>query len=255
MSGTDLTILVALAAGVVSFLSPCVLPLVPAYLGQLTAIAVAGCGAGRAGRRAGWPSATRSPTWPASGPCSRCSGSPRPSPPDRSYDFLAPLRVIGGVDPRGHGAQPGRHHPDPRARADLAPARCWCRPRRWRRPRARCRSAARRTGVGDRLGSRLVSHRGGWLASFGLGADLRDRLDPLHRDHPRRHPDAGAITSGSNAAGRRPAHRLHHRARPTVHRDRRRVRPRPARSSDRWSATGAPCRSSAGCSWRSSASR
>ena len=42
MSGTDLTILVALAAGVISFLSPCVLPLVPAYLGQLTAIAVAG---------------------------------------------------------------------------------------------------------------------------------------------------------------------------------------------------------------------
>ena len=42
--GTDLTILVALAAGVISFLSPCVLPLVPAYLGQLTAIAVAGGG-------------------------------------------------------------------------------------------------------------------------------------------------------------------------------------------------------------------
>ena len=31
MAGTDLTILVALAAGVISFLSPCVLPLVPAY--------------------------------------------------------------------------------------------------------------------------------------------------------------------------------------------------------------------------------
>ena len=48
MSGTDLTILVALAAGVISFLSPCVLPLVPAYLGQLTAIAVAGSADGRA---------------------------------------------------------------------------------------------------------------------------------------------------------------------------------------------------------------
>ena len=31
----------ALAAGLVSFLSPCVLPLVPAYVGQLAAIAVA----------------------------------------------------------------------------------------------------------------------------------------------------------------------------------------------------------------------
>jgi cytochrome c-type biogenesis protein len=41
VSGADLTIAVALAAGVISFLSPCVLPLVPAYLGQLTAVAVA----------------------------------------------------------------------------------------------------------------------------------------------------------------------------------------------------------------------
>ena len=37
----DYTILVAIVAGLVSFLSPCVLPLVPAYLGQLTAVAVA----------------------------------------------------------------------------------------------------------------------------------------------------------------------------------------------------------------------
>jgi cytochrome c-type biogenesis protein len=39
--GSDLTFLVAVVAGLVSFLSPCVLPLVPAYLGQLTAVAVA----------------------------------------------------------------------------------------------------------------------------------------------------------------------------------------------------------------------
>lgn len=39
--GTDLTFLVAVLAGLISFLSPCVLPLVPAYLGQLTAVAVA----------------------------------------------------------------------------------------------------------------------------------------------------------------------------------------------------------------------
>ena len=36
----DLTIAVAVGAGLLSFLSPCVLPLVPAYLGQLTAVAV-----------------------------------------------------------------------------------------------------------------------------------------------------------------------------------------------------------------------
>jgi len=39
MSG-DLTFLVAIAAGLLSFLSPCVLPLVPAYIGQLTRVAV-----------------------------------------------------------------------------------------------------------------------------------------------------------------------------------------------------------------------
>jgi thiol:disulfide interchange protein len=50
-SGTDLSVLLAVWAGVVSFLSPCVLPLVPAYLGQLTAVAVAGREAGAAPSR------------------------------------------------------------------------------------------------------------------------------------------------------------------------------------------------------------
>src|SRR3990172_337027 len=38
----DLTLATALIAGVISFLSPCVLPVVPAYLGQLGVITVAG---------------------------------------------------------------------------------------------------------------------------------------------------------------------------------------------------------------------
>jgi cytochrome c-type biogenesis protein len=42
----DYTLLGAMLAGLVSFLSPCVLPLVPAYLGQLTAVAVAANGPG-----------------------------------------------------------------------------------------------------------------------------------------------------------------------------------------------------------------
>ena len=42
----DVTLGAALLAGIISFLSPCVLPVVPAYLGQLTAVAVAGREAG-----------------------------------------------------------------------------------------------------------------------------------------------------------------------------------------------------------------
>ncbi len=37
----DLTLAAAIVAGLVSFLSPCVLPVVPAYLGQLGVLAVA----------------------------------------------------------------------------------------------------------------------------------------------------------------------------------------------------------------------
>jgi cytochrome c-type biogenesis protein len=53
MPPSQLTLLLAFAAGIVSFVSPCVLPLVPAYLGQLTVVAVvqgdspAGVGASR----------------------------------------------------------------------------------------------------------------------------------------------------------------------------------------------------------------
>ena len=48
--GTDLTIAVALGAGLLSFLSPCVLPLVPAYVGQLAAVAVVGRTSGEMSR-------------------------------------------------------------------------------------------------------------------------------------------------------------------------------------------------------------
>jgi len=42
MDPANLTLLVAFGAGLLSFLSPCVLPLVPAYIGQLTVVAVVG---------------------------------------------------------------------------------------------------------------------------------------------------------------------------------------------------------------------
>ncbi len=48
-------------------------------------------------RRAGSRSGTRSPTWPVSGSCSRCSASRRPSRPGRSSTTCPLLRQIGGV--------------------------------------------------------------------------------------------------------------------------------------------------------------
>ena len=89
--------------------------------------------------------------------------------------------------------RPGRDPPHPGPRADLATAR-----RRRRRHRSRPRPVRWRSGaggatpsVGDRLGGHVVSSRGGWLASFGLGAIFAIGWTPVHRDHPRRDPDAG----------------------------------------------------------------
>ena len=172
MTGTDLTILVALAAGVISFLSPCVLPLVPAYLGQLTRDRRRRRGAGRPHRRAGSRCATRSPTSPGSVPSSRSSASRRRSPPVRSSTTCRPLRIIGGVVLIVLGLEPGRHPRIPALERTWRPLDAGRRRPRWRPRPARWRSAAAGDpAVGDRLGGRTsVSSSGGWLASFGLGA-------------------------------------------------------------------------------------
>lgn len=60
----ELTIALAVGAGLLSFLSPCVLPLVPAYVGQLSAVAVAGQAPGQ--RRGGSLFASLSPLWQGS---------------------------------------------------------------------------------------------------------------------------------------------------------------------------------------------
>jgi cytochrome c-type biogenesis protein len=59
----DLTLLAAFVAGIISFLSPCVLPVVPAYLGQLGVVAVAGAAFGAVGR-----SGPTTPATPLGGP-------------------------------------------------------------------------------------------------------------------------------------------------------------------------------------------
>lgn len=170
MSGGDLTLLVALAAGVISFLSPCVLPLVPAYLGQLSAIAVAG-GAPDA-RPSRWLAVRHSIAFVAGfGAVFTLLGITATYAAGPLYDFLAPLRVLGGLVLIVMGLSLAgilripvlerTWRPlDAGASMSLATAT----------GSIALDSGSETTGFGDRLGARAVSERGGWLASFGLGS-------------------------------------------------------------------------------------
>ena len=170
MSGTDLTILVALAAGVISFLSPCVLPLVPAYLGQLTAIAVAGSVDG--GRPSRWLAMRHALAYVAGfGAVFTVLGITATFAAGPIADYLPALRVIGGLilivlglDLAGllhiSWLQRTWRPLDAGAAGSLATAT----------GSTALGSGGTNPGLGDRLGGHVVSSGGGWLASFGLGA-------------------------------------------------------------------------------------
>jgi len=170
MAGTDFTILVALAAGVISFLSPCVLPLVPAYLGQLTAIAVAGSVDGAPPSR--WLAMRHALAFVAGfGSVFTSLGIAGTFAAGPLVDFLPGLRTVGGVvlivfglDLAGLLRVPGLQRTwrplDAGAAGSLAMAT----------GSTAFGAGGARPSFGDRLGGHVVSTRGGWLASFGLGA-------------------------------------------------------------------------------------
>lgn len=172
MGGSDLTILVALAAGILSFLSPCVLPLVPAYLGQLTAVAVS---AGPPGERPAGPS-----RWVAMrhaiayvagfGLVFTFLGLTATYALGPLATAIPLLRQVGGVVLIVLGLNLAGIITIPFLG------------RTWRPLEAGAASSMAATGGsfalaspggtigwGDRLGGRLVDRRTGWLASFGLG--------------------------------------------------------------------------------------
>ena len=181
MSADNLTILVAIAAGLLSFLSPCVLPLVPAYIGQLTAVAVAD--ANRAGsatadglpaRRAGpsrWTAFRHALAYVAGfGSVFTLLGVTATFAAAGLSPWMPVLRQVGGVILVLLGL-------------NLAGVlRIPALDRNWRPLDAGASAAVASStgsmslapaggpGFGDRLGGRIVSSRGGWLASFGLGA-------------------------------------------------------------------------------------
>ena len=174
MSG-ELTILVAVAAGLLSFLSPCVLPLVPAYLGQLTTVAVAsGAAAGTQPSR--WLAFRHALAYVAGfGAIFTLLGVTATYVAGGISEYLPVLRQVGGIVLILLGLNLAGVLKIPRLE------------RSWRPLDAGAAGSLatatgtvalgspggptqRGPGLGERLGGRLVSARGGWLASFGLGA-------------------------------------------------------------------------------------
>lgn len=97
MSG-DYTILAAMAAGLISFLSPCVLPLVPAYLGQLTAVAVAAQGDGASAAPSRWASVRHALAFVVGfGTVFTLLGVTAAFLGGAIADYIRPLRTIGGL--------------------------------------------------------------------------------------------------------------------------------------------------------------
>ena len=175
MSGDNLTIAVAFAAGLLSFLSPCVLPLVPAYLGQLTAVAVAGRAPGAQPSR--WLALRHAFAYVLGfGAVFTLLGVTATFAAAGLSQYLPTLRVVGGVVLVVLGLNLAGLITIPRLAQSWRPLDAGA-----------AGSVASTTGTmsfasagaatagtgptfGDRLGGRLVSSRGGWLASFGLGA-------------------------------------------------------------------------------------
>jgi cytochrome c-type biogenesis protein len=172
----DLTVAVALGAGLLSFLSPCVLPLVPAYIGQLSAVAVVGRSEGRPSR---WLAIRHAIAYVAGfGGVFTILGITATYAAGPLFDWLPLLRQVGGVllvvlglnlagflripalDRTWRPLESGAAASVASATGTMSLAS----------PGAGVDGAPSGSGLGDRLGGRLVGTRGGWIASFGLGA-------------------------------------------------------------------------------------
>jgi cytochrome c-type biogenesis protein len=167
--GNELTIAVAVLAGVISFLSPCVLPLVPAYLGQLTAVATAGVATGSGPSR--WLAMRHAIAYVLGfGTVFTLLGITATYAASGFAEWMPLMRQVGGVllvilglNLAGILRIPALERTwrplDAGAAGSVAGA-----------TGTLAMAPAGGPGLGDRLGGRIVSARGGWLASFGLGS-------------------------------------------------------------------------------------
>ena len=138
-------------------------------------------------------SATRSPTWRASGPCSRSSASRPRSPPGRSSTTCRRCAIVGGAVLIVLGLNLAGLLRIPRLERTWRPLDAGASRQRSRRRPARSPSplgTGRRPRLGDRLGGRIVERPRRLARVVRARRDLRGRLDAVHRHHPRRDPDA-----------------------------------------------------------------
>jgi len=172
----NLTIAVAVGAGLLSFLSPCVLPLVPAYVGQLSAVAVVGRADGRAPPR--WLAVSHALAYVVGfGAVFTLLGITATYAAGPLFEYVPILRQLGGVllivlglnlagvlripalDRTWRPLETGAAGSVASATGTMALAGAGG---------TGARDA--QAGFAERLGGRIVSARGGWAASFGLGA-------------------------------------------------------------------------------------
>src|SRR3954449_3715118 len=171
MDGTNLTILVALAAGVISFLSPCVLPLVPAYLGQLTAIAVASTELPSGARPTRWTALRHGLAYVLGfGTVFTILGVGAAFAAGPLADYIPPLRTLGGVLLVVLGLNLAGFLRIPALERTWRPLDAGATQALGSRGGTLVPASAGGPSFGSRLGGRLVGGRNGWLASFGLGA-------------------------------------------------------------------------------------
>jgi cytochrome c-type biogenesis protein len=178
----DLTIALAVGAGLLSFLSPCVLPLVPAYIGQLSAVAVVGRAAGAPSR---WLAVRHALAYVVGfGAVFTILGLTATYAAGPLFDWLPILRQAGGVllivlglnlagvlripalDRTWRPLEAGAAGSVASATGTMA----FAAPGTGDGAGAAGGGAGMGARFGDRLGGRIVGTRGGWLASFGLGA-------------------------------------------------------------------------------------
>ena len=170
----DLTIGLALGAGLLSFLSPCVLPLVPAYLGHLSAVAVVRSAEGSPSR---WLAIRHAIAYVVGfGAVFTILGITATYAAGPLFDYLPILRTLGGIllivlglNLAGVLRIPALDRTfrplEAGAAASLASATGTV---ALAAPVAE--GAATGARFADRLGGRIVSTRGGWLTSLGMGA-------------------------------------------------------------------------------------